>query len=418
MITRDGAHEFFRLREFVRFVLDRDRCREKPGALSAGDRECAALHGPHHGTALVAATVDVQGDLSPRRDVMGQALSPDRENGATEGQISPRVLSGIMPTGSLHLGNYLGAIVNWVELQRHYPSFFCVVDLHAITTPQNPNELRETTRQVAALLLAAGIDPRVATVFVQSDVSAHAELCWLLNCIASIGRLERMTQFKEKAGRQRESASVGLFDYPVLQAADILLYGGQPPRPVLVPVGADQRQHLELARDLAARFNHRFGSVLSEPRPVLPEAGARIMGLQNPLKKMSKSEKNPYDTIRLLDSPDDVRRKIARAVTGSGREVRFDETQPGLFNLLTIYQLLSHRSRPEIEAHFQGKGYAALKRELAELIIETLRPLQERYCAIRREPGDLEAVLDAGCQRARGEADVVLRAAKTAMGLG
>ncbi len=335
-----------------------------------------------------------------------------------ESQPGPRVLSGIMPTGSLHLGNYLGAIVHWVDLQHRYPSFFCVVDLHAITTPQKPTELHEKTREVAGLLLAAGIDPSVATIFVQSHVPAHAELAWMLDCIASMGRLERMTQFKEKAGREREAASVGLFAYPVLQSADILLYSGRPPRPVLVPVGADQRQHLELARDLAARFNHRFGVVFGEPEPVISEAGARIMGLQNPTKKMSKSGKNPYDTIRLLDSPDDVRRKIARAVTGPGREVRFDETQPGLYNLLTIYQLLSGESRSDIESHFQGKGYADLKRELAELIIARLRPLQERYQEIRRDRAALEGVLAEGCQRARVEADVVLQAAKSAMGLG
>ena len=332
--------------------------------------------------------------------------------------LSPRVLSGVMPTGSLHLGNYLGAIVQWVAVQHQYESFFCVVDLHAITTPHDPARLREKIREVAALFLAAGIDPKVSTVFVQSDVPAHAELAWILQCLTPLGRLERMTQFKEKAGRQRERASTGLFTYPVLQAADILLYGGQPPRPVLVPVGADQKQHLELARDLAARFNRVFGTVFAEPQPLIPSAGARIMGLQYPLKKMSKSERNPLDTIELLDPPDEIRRKVARAVTGGGHEVRFDEAQPGLFNLLTIYQLLSGESRTQIEAHFHGKGYAAFKGELAELIVNRLCPLQERYHDVRRDPRYLDDVLARGGAHARQVSDVVFQAVKQAMGLG
>ncbi len=329
-----------------------------------------------------------------------------------------RVFSGIMPTGTLHLGNYLGAIVHWVRLQQVHPSLFSVVDLHAITTPIDPSLLREKIREVAALLLACGIDPDLATVFVQSDVPAHAELCWILNCLAPVGRLERMVQFKEKAGQQRENENVGLFDYPVLQAADILLYCGQPPRPVLVPVGADQRQHLELARDLARRFDLRFGPVFAEPIAAVAETGARIMGLENPLKKMSKSGSNPGDVIALLDPPDAVRRKIKRAVTGPGREVRFDQSQPGLFNLLTIYQLLSGQSRAEIESHFAGKGYAALKSELAELIGAVLTPIQDRYHDVRSNPDYLAEVLTDGAERARRESSVVLEAAKRAVGLG
>lgn len=331
---------------------------------------------------------------------------------------TPRVLSGIMPTGSLHLGNYLGAMVHWVKVQHTYPSFFCVVDLHAITTPQDPAELRAKIREVAGLFIAGGIDPTISTIFVQSDVPAHAELSWLLSCLTPMGRLERMTQFKEKAGAQRERASAGLFTYPVLQAADILLYGGQPPRTVLVPVGADQKQHLELARDLAARFNRLYGTVFAEPEPLIPSAGARIMGLQNPLKKMSKSEKNPLDTLFLLDPPETIRRKIARAVTGPGQEVRFDETQPGLLNLLTIYQVLTGEPPAQIEAHFQGKGYAELKRELAELIIATLQPLQVRYAEIQRDPRYLDDVLRRGALHARAESASVLQAARAAMGLG
>ena len=329
-----------------------------------------------------------------------------------------RVFSGVMPTGSLHLGNYLGAIVQWTELQHAHPSLFCVVDLHAITTPQDPLALHDKIREVAALILACGVDPRAAILFVQSDVAAHGELCWILNCIAPIGRLERMVQFKEKVGQRRENENVGLFDYPVLQAADILLYCGQPPRPVLVPVGSDQRQHLELARDLAGRFNNRFGPVFAEPVPLIAEAGARIMGLENPLRKMSKSQASPGDTIRLLDTPDDVRRKIRHAVTGPGREVRFDESQPGLFNLLQIYQLLTRESRTAIEAHFAGQGYAALKSELAERIVSMLNPIQEKYREVRRNPSYLEDVLAEGAARARAESSVVLAAVKRAVGLG
>jgi tryptophanyl-tRNA synthetase len=233
-----------------------------------------------------------------------------------------------------------------------------------------------------------------------------------------MGWLERMTQFKEKAGKERERASVGLFDYPVLQAADILLYGGEPPRLLQVPIGADQKQHLELARDVAIRFNRTFGEILSVPEPIIPETGARIMGLDNPLKKMSKSERNPNHALRLLETPDDVRRKLARAVTDAGREIRFDPERPGLYNLLTIYELFAKLPRPEIEAHFASKGYADLKRELAELVIEGLRPLQEDYREIRRDSGYVEGVLAQGAERARAEADVVLRAVKQAIGLG
>jgi tryptophanyl-tRNA synthetase len=323
-----------------------------------------------------------------------------------------------MPTGDLHLGNLLGAIVNWVGLQRDHEAFYCVVDLHAITTPQDPAQLREKIREVAALYLAAGIDPTISTIFVQSDVPAHAELSWILNCFTPLGWLERMTQFKEKAGSERERASVGLFDYPVLQAADILLYGGVPPRALRVPVGADQKQHVELSRNLATRFNQRFGEVLAIPEPIIPESGARIMGLDNPQKKMSKSEKNLGHAIRLLDSDADIRRKILRAVTDAGSEVTFDQDRPGLFNLLTIYELLSRLPRAEIAARFQGKGYADLKRDLADLVVDSLRPIQERYREVRRDPAYLEGVLSGGAERARTESGVVLSEVKRVVGLG
>jgi len=341
--------------------------------------------------------------------------------GAAEGTARdnlPRILSGIMPTGDLHIGNYLGAIVNWVRLQYDHDSFFCVVDLHAITTPQEPNELREKIKEVAALYLAAGIDPKVSTIFVQSDVPNHSEMAWILNCFTPIGWLEKMTQFKEKAGSARERASTGLFDYPVLQAADILLYGGNPPKPLLVPVGADQKQHLELSRNVAERFNRIYGEVLAIPEPIIPETGARIMGLDNPEKKMSKSEKNQYHALRLLETPEMIRRKISRAVTDPGREIVFDPERPGLYNLLTIYELFSKQSRSEIEAHFQGKGYAELKRELGDVVVEGLRPLQERYREIRQEPGYLEDVLTRGAERARATSSVVLERVKSVVGLG
>ncbi|MBX6770611.1 MAG: tryptophan--tRNA ligase [Chloroflexi bacterium] len=341
-----------------------------------------------------------------------------RETAGTGTDGAPRVLSGITPTGRLHLGNYLGALVHWTRLQHMYESFFSIADLHAITTRQDPRILRATIREMAAVLIAAGIDPQRAVLFVQSDVPAHTELAWILLCLAPMGRLERMTQFKEKAGAERESASAGLFGYPVLQAADILLYSGWPPRPVLVPVGADQRQHLELARDLAARFNHRFGRVFAVPEALIAEAGARVMGLQNPERKMSKSARTPADTLYLLDSPAEIRRKLARAVTGPGRAVQFDPSQPGLYNLLTIYQVLSGASPPAIEEHFRGRGYAELKGELADLVIATLQPIQERYRRVSQDPGYLDSVLAAGAERARAAAHVILAAAKEAVGLG
>jgi tryptophanyl-tRNA synthetase len=348
----------------------------------------------------------------------GEAATLERPAPVTGAETGSRVLSGIMPSGDLHIGNYLGAIVNWVGMQREHRSYFCIVDLHAITTRQDPAELREKTRELAALYLASGIDPEVSAVFVQSDVAAHPALAWVLNCVTPLGWLERMTQFKEKAGKDRERASVGLFDYPVLQAADILLYGGAPPRPLYVPVGEDQKQHVELTRDIAERFNRLFGDVLSPPQPLIPREGARIMGLDDPFKKMSKSAAGAYHSIRLLDGPDEIRRKLKRAVTDPGRDVVFDPERPGLYNLLTIYELFSGSPRAEIEAGFEGKGYGDLKRELTEVVIEGLRTLQERYRSIRAERGYLDAVLAEGARRAAAEADLVLSAVKAAVGLG
>ncbi len=322
-----------------------------------------------------------------------------------------RIFSGAQPTGNVHLGNYLGALRNWVALQHEYESFFCIVNLHAVTVPQNPKVLAEKTRELARIYLAVGIDPEVSTVFVQSDVPEHAELTWLLNCIARMSELERMTQFKDKARKQEENVGVGLFDYPVLMAADILLYQTE-----LVPVGEDQKQHLELTRDIAIRFNRDYGETFRVPEPFIPKVGARIMSLADPTKKMSKSdEENEAGCVMLLDDADAVRRKFKRAVTDSGTEIRFDPARPAINNLLTIYHLLTDKSPEEIEAHFSGSGYAKLKEELAEVTIEFLRPFQERVRAI--DDGKLDAILARGASRAQTIAKTTLDQAKANMGL-
>ena len=322
-----------------------------------------------------------------------------------------RIFSGAQPTGNVHLGNYLGALHNWVALQRDYESFFCIVNLHAITLPQDPKVLAAKTRELARIYLAVGIDPNVSTVFVQSDVAAHAELTWLLSCVARMSELERMTQFKDKARKQEENVGVGLFDYPVLMAADILLYQTD-----LVPVGEDQKQHLELTRDLAIRFNRDYGQTFAVPDPFIPKVGARIMSLADPAKKMSKSdEESEAGCIMLLDSDDAVRRKFKRAVTDSGTEIRFDDSRPAINNLLTIYQLLTDKPRREIEDHFSGSGYAKLKEELAEVTIEFLRPFQERVRGI--DDDKLDQILEQGAERAEAIANVTLGNAKANMGL-
>lgn len=322
-----------------------------------------------------------------------------------------RIFSGAQPTGNVHLGNYLGALRNWVALQRDYESFFCIVNLHGITVPQDPKMLVAKTRELARIYLAVGIDPNLSTVFVQSDVPAHAELTWLLNCVARMSELERMTQFKDKARKQEENLLVGLFDYPVLMAADILLYQTD-----LVPVGEDQKQHLELTRDIAIRFNRDYGQTFAVPEPFIPKVGARIMSLADPTKKMSKSdEESEAGCIMLLDSDEAVRRKFKRAVTDSGTEIRFDESRPAINNLLTIYHLLTDQPAPEIEDHFSGSGYAKLKDELADVTIEFLRPFQERVRDI--DDDKLDQILEQGAERAEAIAKVTLGRAKANMGL-
>ncbi len=323
-----------------------------------------------------------------------------------------KIFSGIQATGNLHLGNYLGAIRNWVKLQADYDNYFCVVDLHTITVPQDPEVLRANIREVAGLLFASGLDADNSVVFVQSHVRAHSELAWILNCITPMGWLHRMTQFKEKSEKQKDEVSIGLFDYPILQAADILLYDAD-----LVPVGEDQKQHIELCRDIAQRFNYRYGDLFVLPDAYIAEVGGRVMGLSNPEKKMSKSEEKKDDAIFLLDSPDKIRAKVKRATTDSMREICFDDNRPGINNLLTIYQLLTEKSKEAIVEYFSTKSYKDLKEELAEVIAESLRPLQERYQELTGEKGYLDQKLDEGARLADEAAERKLKAVQDKIGL-
>jgi len=320
------------------------------------------------------------------------------------------IFSGVQPSGVLHLGNYLGAIKNWVELQNEYRCIFCVVDLHAITVPQDPKVLHQKTLEVAKIYLAAGIDPKKSIIFVQSQVPEHAELCWILNTITRIPELERMTQYKEKALQYKKDLNMGLFDYPVLMAADILLY-----KTAVVPVGEDQQQHVELSRDLATRFNHNFGETFVVPKAMVREAGARIMGLDDPKKKMSKSAASHYNYIALIDSPEVIREKIKKAVTDSGKEIKAGPDKPALSNLLTIYSLLSGKSEVEIEQKYQGQGYAEFKEGLAQAIVDFLRPFQKKYHALSDK--EVLAILQDGAEQAKKIAGQTMREVKRATGL-
>ena len=321
-----------------------------------------------------------------------------------------RIFSGAQPTGQLHIGNYLGALKNWVALQDEYESFYCIVNLHAITLPQDPRVLRQKTLDLARIYLAAGIDPERSTVFIQSDVPEHAELTWILSCISRMGELERMTQFKDKGKGNAERAGVGLFTYPVLMAADILLYQTH-----LVPIGQDQKQHLELTRDLAERFNRDFGETFVVPDAFIPPVGAKIQSLQDPAKKMSKSDENPAGSIFLLDDADTITKKIKRAVTDSGTEINFDAERPAIKNLLTIYHLLTGKTQDDCVAHFEGKGYGQFKAELAETVIEFLRPFQERVSHYTDD--ELSAILKAGAEKARSVAGPTLKSVYEKIGL-
>ena len=324
-----------------------------------------------------------------------------------------RVFSGIQPSGNLHIGNYLGAIKNWVASQESYENVFCIVDLHAITVPQDPKELKIKIRELAGILLAGGIDPEKSALFVQSDISAHTELAWILNCFTPMGWMEKMTQFKEKSGEGRERASVGLFDYPALMAADILLYETD-----AVPVGQDQKQHVELTRNVAQRFNSIYGDTFKLPEPVIPEAGAKLMGLDDPTRKMGKSAGKPGHAIFLLDSPDEIRGKIMRATTDSSREIIFDEERPGIYNLLEIYELFSGMSKRDIESKFAGYSYSDFKEELAEAVIKGLKPLQDRYKEMTENPETLDKLLKEGAEKARPLAEKTLARVKEKIGLG
>lgn len=305
------------------------------------------------------------------------------------------VFSGVQPSGALTIGNYLGAIKNWVELQDEYDCNYCIVDLHAITVPQVPKDLRKNTLDVLALYLACGIDPEKSTIFIQSHVRAHAELTWVLNSISYMGQLNRMTQYKEKSRRAEENLNAALFTYPVLMASDILLYDTD-----LVPVGDDQKQHLELARDLAERFNNRYSPTFTVPEPLIREEGARIMSLQDPEAKMSKSDSDVNGYLLLLDDEATIRRKIKRAVTDSISIVRYSDEQPGLKNLLTIYSIFSNEAIEDIVKRYEGEGYGKFKGDLAEVVVEALRPIREKYEEIRSDKEYLEKVYREGAEKA------------------
>jgi tryptophanyl-tRNA synthetase len=321
-----------------------------------------------------------------------------------------RVLSGIQPTGETHLGNYLGAIRNWVDDQHEHDAFYCVVDLHAITIPQDPAELRAKTLSMAMLLLAAGLDPDVCTIFVQSHVAEHSQLGWIMECTAAIGELQRMTQFKDKAAKQAGFVSAGLLTYPALQAADILLYDAD-----RVPVGDDQRQHLELTRDLAIRFNHRYGDVFVVPEHAIPKAGARVMDLQEPTAKMSKSSESPQGTVLVLDPPEVIVRKFKRAVTDSGSDVVYDPVnKPGVSNLLSILGAATGTS-PEAAASGFAQ-YGPLKAATGEAVAEVLRPLQQRYAELAADPAETSRLLAVGAEKARSVAAKTLARARDALG--
>lgn len=324
-----------------------------------------------------------------------------------------RIFSGIQPSGNLHLGNYMGAIAQWVKLQKENDCIFCIVDLHAITVPQDPKDLREKILEVTALYLACGIDPQKAKIFIQSENPHHTELAWILNCITPFGQLERMTQFKDKSVKQQEGTTAGLFDYPVLMAADILLYDTEE-----VPVGQDQKQHVELTRDLAEKFNSKFGKIFVIPEPRIVKETARIMSLQDPASKMSKSDANVLGAINLLDDPETITNKIMKAVTDSDSEIKYSEEKNAVANLLRIYSAVSNISIPELEEKYKGKGYGEFKKDLAETVLSIIKPIQERYFKLRKNENELNKILDEGRDETMKRSSVVLQKAKNAVGLG
>ncbi len=321
-----------------------------------------------------------------------------------------RVFSGIQPTGQIHLGNYLGAIKHWVEMQDEYENLFCVVNSHAITLPIEPKFLKSQTYELVKLLLACGISPKQSGLFIQSEVDEHPALAWLLNCQVSMGEMQRMTQFKDKSLKNPKSVNVGLFNYPILMASDILLYQSD-----LVPVGEDQKQHLELTRNIAEKFNRDFGDCFKVPEPLIAKVGARVMGLDDPKVKMSKSHQGANHAIFLLDEPDIIVKKIKKAATDSMGVIAFDEKREGVFNLLNIYMLLSDESPENIEERFKNKGYGDFKKELAEVMIQALKPIQEKYKEISDD--EVKAILSCGTEKARPLARATYQKAKELMGL-
>jgi tryptophanyl-tRNA synthetase len=321
-----------------------------------------------------------------------------------------RVFSGIQPSGNLHLGNYIGAISQWIKMQDQYECFFCIVDLHAITVSYDPQKLAKKVRELTALYLACGLDPKKSTIFIQSHNPDHASLTWLLNCLAPMGQLERMTQYKNKSSQNR--ASVGLFNYPVLMAADILLYQTD-----LVPVGQDQKQHVELTRDLAQKFNSRFGSTFRLPKAKMLSTGAKIMSLQNPNQKMSKSNLDKKGTIDLLDPAKTIKNKVMATVTDSGQEIKFAKNKPGISNLLTIYSAITETKIGQLEVQYQNKNYGQFKKDLAQKLIEFLDPIQNQYQKIYQNKDFLEDVLRRGAKKARKISQKTLNQGQQKMGL-
>ncbi len=323
-----------------------------------------------------------------------------------------RVFSGIQPTGETHIGNYFGALKQWVELQDKADCIFCVVDLHSLTVPYNPANLKQKILEKVSAYLAAGINPKKSIIFVQSEIQEHTELCWLLSTVTPIGDLQRMTQYKEKAKKYKQNVNAGLLNYPILMAADILLYDTD-----LVPIGTDQMQHLELTREIARRFNKRFNADLKIPKAFVPKKGAKIYSLNNPQKKMSKTD-SPKSYLSLFDKPEVITKKISSAQTDSGKEIKYNpEKKPGISNLLTIYSLLSENSIPEVEKSFKNKNYQVFKKELSELLIKKFKPFREKKQEVESRPGFLEKILADGKKRAQIIASQTIRKIKKKMGL-
>jgi len=323
------------------------------------------------------------------------------------------IFSGIQPTGIPTLGSYCGAIKNWKELADSYDTLYCVVDMHSITVRQNPEELQLRSREMIGWLVVLGLDPNDNILYLQSHVPQHAELAWILNCYTYMGELGRMTQFKDKSQKNAENINAGLFTYPVLMAADILLYNTN-----LVPIGDDQRQHLELARDVAVRFNGIYGDIFTVPEGYFPKIGARIMGLQDPTSKMSKSEENAWDTIFLTDEPDLIIKKFKRAVTDSGSEIKFAPDKPGISNLLSIYSCAINKAIPECESEFDGKGYGYFKQAVGEAVVDLFKPLREEHKKVMADTGYINKIINDGAEKASKKATNILQTVKKVIGLG